>query len=266
MITRFFPVMPGTAYATLRPTRVMLQAHQIAGDEYVLSCLSHREGTILMLDNGVIETGSPQTHVLLEVAEKVRPNYIVCPDLLRDGPGTRELLVGCGPVLEAYADQLIIVPQSEYVEDWWVEAVVTIRLAHQTLRKPFILGVPGILDEMEPNGRCRALEHLPDNLRPPIHLLGIRTTITELFLCILHAGPILSVDSTLPMALALDGQELSTSSAKVTMKNEDWKLDGDVCWMLIQKNIEQMGGYLRQWSLSRPNQSTATSVPTETVS
>jgi len=264
MITRFIPVMPGAAYTILLPRWVMLQAHQIADDKNLLHCLAHRQGTILMLDNGVIETGSPQTHVLLEVAKKTQPNYVVCPDLLRDGPGTRELLCVHGPILERHTDQMIIVPQSESVSGWWVEAEHMIMVGHEVLSKPFILGVPGILDEMEPNGRCRALMHLPDNLRPPIHLLGIRTTITELLLCILHAGPILSVDSTLPVALALDGHLLGMSSNKITMKNEDWELDGDICWMLIQKNIEQMGRYLRQWS--RPNQSTATSVPTETVS
>ena len=223
MITRFFPVMPGAACTVLQPMRVMVQAHQVANDALALHWLSHRPvDAILMLDNGVVETGSPQTHVLLEVAEETQPNYIVCPDILRDGPGTRELLGRCGPALEAYTDQLIIVPQCESPAVWWKEAVRMVELAHKVLSKPFILGVPGILDEMEPYGRGKALMHLPDNLRPPIHLLGIRSSMMDLFLCVMWTGPILSVDSTLPVALALDGQSLSTSSAKITMKDEDW--------------------------------------------
>ncbi len=82
------------------------------------------DGCYTILDNGAYESGgTPVTHrQLLDAAELVEPNEIVCPDVMHDGPATADLTRQFLGILaeEGLRDRyaLMGVPHGSSLEEW----------------------------------------------------------------------------------------------------------------------------------------------------
>jgi len=212
----------------------------------------------LILDNGVVLgelfNGWPKVVPLLNVAEKVHPTIIVCPDVLKDDIATKRMLLKYGQDCRSSSHQMMIVPQSESVQAWPSAAVEMIELA-RSKHKPTVLGVTGVLDRMEPEGRFWALHGLVDKVGlaglPPIHLLGIRTNLRDIQ-TVVRRFPVVGVDSSLPFALALRGEAIHMNSPKVSLTSREWRMVVDqldpFTMNVARNNILIMRRWLKEWS------------------
>lgn len=155
-------------------------------------------GDFIILDNGAAEDEHVKTEDLIHVANWIRADEVVLPDVLRDAEQTIMLstdhhLLGCVPMRKR-----MVVPQGKNWEEW--EWCLRSLLFHCT---PATIGVPKWLNEL-PGGRAYALRillKLGVDLEYNVHLLGAsRNLETEMKELNFHW--VRSMDTAQPIAMA----------------------------------------------------------------
>jgi hypothetical protein len=218
----------------------LVQAHQLAGNEDALRWFTDRGASSLedlehfpsqpshfvILDNGAWELGEGNTNALLEVAAQIRPHEIVVPDAFRDRTRTLHLAMKHMEECAKLAYCLMLVPQGETLVEWCqcaVELGAYARASNFWHRA--CIGIPKVVDSYS-GGIWAACAWLAYRELVPVlgvHLLGVWADMTSpLTVCDSYSF-IRSIDTTLPLAYALQTRLLFPSAPKIQLKSEDWK-------------------------------------------
>ena len=253
---KFAPVLPPELYYKFDGGDYhMVQAHLLAKNrklqDWTQQALSR--GHTVILDNGVIELGTPATRALYDVAKKVRPTLVVCPDAYMDPDKTLAYQTQHLLTLQHLCDNVMLVPQGRTLGKWMDCALEMLKQSLPTL---VYVGVPKYLDVYHELGRLLVVNALVNDFKigpSYIHLLGIHSI--QAVAAIVEKFPdVLGVDSTLPVAAALyrTGQGMDTVD-KVTLDREDWYL---TAWDLSHAQIASLQeniGWTRQLVANAPS-------------
>jgi len=162
----------------------LVLSHLLGEEEYLAFYKDQRErGSYIILDNGVVETGTPQ--IDKSTVEKLRPHEVVAPDYLFDAQRTyKESLRFLTQIKSEFPFlRVMCVPQGDSPEEFieCLEAFVSSPCDVIGLGKSASLALtPKQARPRHPEapfvvaGRHRALTHLM-KIRPsiPVHILGL---------------------------------------------------------------------------------------------
>jgi hypothetical protein len=206
---KFAPVLPPELYPTFSTGKYhFVQAHMIRRNVMIKEWFLHRAqmAHTVILDNGTFELGEPDTKALLDVAEEIHPSYVVVPDVLRNYEKTMNNLLLHGETCKNVAQEVMIVPQGQTVDEWVDCAREMLTYCQSQRFGAFMVGVPKILDGMQLNGRMVAVNWLVKGRNFPshrIHLLGVHRSFDEVRDIVQVITDLGGVDTTLPVAWAL---------------------------------------------------------------
>jgi hypothetical protein len=198
-----------------------------------------------ILDNGVIETGEPQSEALLAASEAIQPDCVVVPDAFKDAERTMELFRKFAPELMELAPAIMIVPQGQDLVEWVACAYA---LMDEATAQGYnvMLGVPKVLDTFE-GGRMTAMCWVGSQVNNlnAVHLLGVWNGIEELRFLQYFPG-IRGVDTSLPIAHAINDVITRPKAVKYSLSKDMWSVSDfseGVAWQ-AQINIAVMRAYL----------------------
>jgi hypothetical protein len=135
-------------------------------------------GEYVILDNGAYELGSsvPFEHVL-EVAEQIKPNEIVLPDVFLDSAATIKATEAAWEALHSFSQDeytytnLMAVPQGKNSDEWIACLKILVKMV-----TPDAIGIPIVYERMMGRGvlLLKTIEFLHNHptCHPDIHLLG----------------------------------------------------------------------------------------------
>ena len=135
-----------------------------------------------ILDNSLIEMGGAvDLKRVLAVAEYIKADEIILPDVFQDGPATIEAVnKAIAELQEIYPHsscpfKLQAVAHGKDVQEWY-------ECYHELLNNPYIdvVGIPKVLAKMHPQGRPYFVNELCDLHKKPHHLLGMWYSMTEI--------------------------------------------------------------------------------------
>jgi hypothetical protein len=251
---KFAPVMPAELYAVFdRGEYHMAQAHLIRGNTRALEWFRTKRshGHVVILDNGVIETGKPNVKALFDVAREVYPTAIVCPDVLHDADATFNRFCMYGVALERFCAHVMVVPQGADAGEWRMSCIRLVKRAEAMLNNPPFIGVPKYLDRYM-DGRESAIDWLLNDFgvaQTQIHLLGIHRQFEDVKRIARKWPRIAGVDSTLPVACGLDGTSLQV---KRLIEKDAWRMTvSDLSteqYSAIADNIAQAREWIKSWT------------------
>lgn len=219
----------------------MALAHLIGKDAYYTDFyteMANAIGDYVILDNGVIETGTPMPiEEIVRRANKIGAQELILPDALDDSNLTLDNACASIPYARKYfKGRLMAVPQGKTLEEWLdcVDLMLSLDID--------VIGIPKRLVKIAGrDGRLCALRLLGRKLRGlEIHLLGcwetpIEVTMIEQAVRRGEILPVRGVDSTIPYVYTRDNMLISQGprpSGAVDFSAKDGNVD-----MLI-KNIK----------------------------
>jgi hypothetical protein len=177
--------------ATILPTRYlhiikdrdyhMALAHLIGKDkEYTDFYTERAKDGFVMLDNGVIETGTPMPiATLVRKAGEIGANEIILPDVFKKSDETLEAIYDAMDYVQGHAPWLNVmaVPQGDAWEEWCncAQAIIAEFPVHT-------IGIPKVLTQIGGrDARLNAIRQFHENLTEvDIHLLGCWSNPLEL--------------------------------------------------------------------------------------
>lgn len=111
--TRHLPLIAGGDY-------YMALAHLVRDPEYAAFYrIQSALGNYVLLDNGVVETGTPMgIHELLETAESIKATEIILPDVIGDAETTLLQARECIPLAQSRGLKVLAVPQGRTPSEW----------------------------------------------------------------------------------------------------------------------------------------------------
>jgi len=231
---KFAPVMPPELYPTYsRGDYHLVQAHTIVNNRRVQEWAEDHahKGNVVILDNGVIELGKPDMDTLFAVARKIRPTVIICPDVFCNAELTLLNFSNYAYECLRYSKQIMAVPHGNDIASWMKCAIaIRYRAMKYNISHKLVIGIPKVLDSYEKHGRYKAIESLVDTmwLQERIHLLGVWSGIDQLFRIRNDFPDIMGVDTTLPVALALNHEKmLGAHAPKRKITSDQWKMTLD---------------------------------------
>lgn len=229
---KFAPVLPPELYYKFDQGEYhMIQAHLLVKNSRLQNWTQQAlsRGHTVILDNGVIELGSPDAKALYDVAKMIRPTIVVCPDAYMDAPKTLSYMHQHFLHLQSLHCDVMVVPQGRTMTEWLDCALEMLAQANsiQTGSGPIYVGMPKYLDVFSELGRLHMVDRLVTDFKVEsrdIHLLGIHSMLSVAAIVGKHPD-VLGVDSTLPVAAALHrtGRGMDTVD-KVILDKEDWHL------------------------------------------
>jgi hypothetical protein len=180
---------------------------------------------------------------------------IVCPDILKDGRGSFELLRDHGLGLSGYG-RVMVVPHGASLHEWMSWADQSIDFCHNMGIGTPIIGLPRYMSVWGMSTRYKAATWLHHYYRARVHLLGAGQGLEEVLIAA-RAPSVMSCDSTAPFAYTMlhgIGNLASLQGTKVEMQPGWWHLDiGEVRAEMIwaaQINIALWKEALRSASIS----------------
>lgn len=202
--------------------------------------MGDNEDKFLMLDNSVVETGTPMpVEELIEKAKMVNADEIIVPDYFMDCDATIEAAIDYIPVIRKALPnvRIMVVPQGKTIEEW------TYCLREILLLDCDTIGIPKVLTKIADHAQARLmlLTELQHILRGrEIHLLGCWENPTELTVVqkYVHNGAIPKVrscDSAIAYVYAREGFDITTCerpSGKIDF------IDGKADEKMLDHNIE----------------------------
>jgi hypothetical protein len=260
----FAPTLPVELYPLLDHGRYhLVQAHHlIDASEDVINWFyersQHQQHTVI-LDNGVMELGEPDTTALETAALMIEPNVIVCPDSFQDREGTLELF-------DRYIDDVVescgvvmLVPQGKSVMEW-CKCATQLILQAERIGMQYTIGVPKVLSTYA-GGRWAALCWMQETWAwVGTHLLGTWSGMAEPVQMGMWFDNIIGFDTTLPIAMAKNRWLVARHLDKKTkLDNADWETAPDtikeeVAWIAkiniasIRKLLERNVVAARSWT------------------
>jgi len=174
-----------------------------------------REGSYVILDNGVIEGDPRSIDEIIAKARSIGADEIILPDKLMDCDATLEMSYEALLVAKSIAPELKImaVPQGEDLEEWLSCANIMLDWDINCI------GIPKVLTKLGGrDGRLEALRAMGRRFRGlDIHLLGCWESPLELVLIQkyadkLHIQPVRGVDSVIAYVYAREGLSISQAS------------------------------------------------------
>jgi len=175
-------------------------AQKVLDDDKLMQWYASRSvyGDFTILDNGAAEGELVPWNKLLQVANNLRADEVVLPDVLRDGEETLKLSTRSYVLNTIPEPKRMIVPQGRNWEEW----NYCLRELLQRCQ-PATIGIPKWQQEL-PGGRLNALFQISqyeEARRCNIHMLGMALAPREEFREI-NVHSVRSLDTALPIALA----------------------------------------------------------------
>lgn len=196
-------------------------------------------GQYIILDNGVVETGTPiPIDELIKRAQMIGANEIILPDAFLDMETTLDMTCEAVAYARSHAPhlKLMVVPQGSTFEEWLLCARLMLEFDID------VIGIPKVLTKLQGrDARLEALTELGKLLRGlEIHLLGCWESPLECQLIENHVQrkliqPIRSVDSAIAYVYAREGLSIS-HAARPSGEIDFTAHDADI--ELLNKNIE----------------------------
>jgi len=164
----------------------------------VFAPMSGNYNRIVILDNGVIETGaSVNLEVMLAAYREVIPTYVVLPDVLLDCKAT---ITSCSQALRDWTAafppraQFMLIPQGKTLEEF------TECAEYFTDHKIAAWGCPrNLVKQIGTREKANQILHTLNPQRP-IHMMGFSDSIYDDILSAKYCGlPIMSIDSAVPL-------------------------------------------------------------------
>lgn len=200
-----------------------------------------KKGDFIIMDNGAAENGqSIDSEDLYLLALELRPNVLVCPDVLRDADKT---MVTTNRFLDAHAKslidhriQLMAVPQGSTRKEWydnfvWFDADPDVRW----------LGISKYVAGAFPT-RLDALELIKHSVSKKCHLLGMADDVNVIkeekkfkF--------VRSTDTAVPVKLGMQLKSLEEYKERVVIKDEEYFGWEALSTEQIDKIEENVQGY-----------------------
>lgn len=197
-----------------------------------------REGSYVILDNGVIE-GDPRPILeLIQKAEIINADEIILPDKLCDMETTLELSYDALQAAEAFKPELklMAVPQGETLEEWLECARIMLDWDIHCLGIPKVLTKIGGRD-----ARLEVLKELGNRRRGvEVHLLGcwespLEPLMIDRAVACRAILPVRGIDSSIAYVYAREGLSISQTARPSGAVKFDAK-DADL--ELLSRNIE----------------------------
>ena len=260
---QFAPVLPPSLYSMLDTgTYHLVQAHHVTNAERSVAMWLDRDSQdpnhVVILDNGMIELGSPDIDALRIAADMIKPDIVICPDMLRDKVATMDLFTQYVETCESLAPAVMVVPQGSSVWQWCQCASLMIDILYRQTHTHFVVGVPKVLDTFFEGGRYEAISWLLKSYPQikygyRIHLLGMWYGIGDVkAICRDFSDAIIGVDSTLPFAHALANTTTGEDAPKCGLDDNDFvnpSTEISVLWQATL-NIAVVRNYLEQNAVS----------------
>ncbi|MEE8598933.1 MAG: hypothetical protein V3S69_05405 [Dehalococcoidales bacterium] len=253
MSVRYSPIAPLIILEQLQGQKLLgnyllLLAHEVLkSPRGYIDLVEHMENTeenprFIIMDNGVIERGSPVTAVeLLEAANFAEADCIVTPDVIGDAPATRKLVMDQGSVI-GREFPLMRIPQGACITDlfdcvdWLNESLP----AHGS--DPSYWGVPRwIANEM--STRANVINYINHECpKAKIHLLGMSKSLKDDQRC-LRKPNVIGIDSANPIVMGIAGMEMRRGAWQHLDRGNLW--DCQVLHPESADNVEFMHNALR---------------------
>jgi hypothetical protein len=203
-----------------------------SNEEMIFYRTMHDKGHFIMIDNGAAEPEVERVpfEEIVQVAEEIRADEVIMPDVLRDSGATLSLL--SQHIHRVPPCRRMLVPQGDSWDEWkYCLADMLSRFECRTI------GVPKHLERL-PGGRARALDWLLKQgfaSRYTIHLLGIWINpARELRSAMLAYQRIRGFDTAAPLAYAQNNATL------LGTKHYSYNPTGVVDPVLLSQNVSQL--------------------------
>lgn len=183
----------------------LILAHLIQQNETYGQFYVHCKG-FKILDNGAAEGHLVDTYQLLEMADVLKANEVVCPDVLGNCPKTVQLLRGFMPFASKYN---VMVPLQART---WSEfdRMLSVALEHDASS----VALPKLLAKyLGPLARLNAAERVRQISNVPMHALGCTDNLREAR-WLAKQGLVRGLDSAAPVVHGLVGKSIRGNSVK----------------------------------------------------
>ncbi len=235
-MAEFCPVLPAGLYKRLDVSYPgawhFVHAPQVVGCSQscaeVVETLKRHKGTTIMDCYAFELDGTlPCIQDVYEAATILRDDnlIIVCPDILKNGKESFDLVRKHAPALSGYG-RIMVVPHGRIMTEWmgWAEDCIEF-CRNMGMAMPYI-GLPRYMGEWGLDTRYKAATWLYHYYHAYVHLLGAGRGLNEVMLAA-RAPSVMSCDSTAPFAYAMEYgvyREMKHSETKVEMNSDWWNL------------------------------------------
>lgn len=225
---------------TFRPSFHMALAQIYLEDPKYAKFFRQRRalGEIILLDQGAAELGAAiEDGDFIDVIRHLRPQLIVAPDVLHDGPATvkrtEAFLLRYRDLLESCGTDVLAVPQGKTSE----ECLATFETFHEHPGVQW-LGISKFHYTKFGSREVFLRQLAAAEVRKPCHLLGVHGLVYDIF----WEGDfqfVESVDTAKPIKLGL--QKLSLSEEDRRVKTQTFfatPFPSDECLEVVRRNVE----------------------------
>ncbi len=252
MSVRYSPIGPLPILEQLQGQGILgnyllLLAHEVLKDpQGYCNLIDGVENTeenpkFIIMDNGVIERGSPvTTGELLEAANLVEASCVVTPDVVGDGPATKKLVMDQGHLVSRDFP-LMRIPQGSCLTDIG-SCIEWLNDRLPSSGGPSYWGVPRWITNTLASRRT-TIDHI--NLVCPnakIHLLGMSQSLQDDQRC-LRRPNVIGIDSANPIVMGLVGMKMRRGQWTHLDRGNYW--DCEILHTEAAGNVEFMHNALR---------------------
>jgi len=185
-------------------------------------------GAHVIMDNGAAEDERLSLERLMVAANRIMPDEIVLPDVLKDSDRTIAASTHKDVLRQIPPRHRMIVPQGVEPEEW----MSCLQTLHSLLDGLYVsIGVPKHFNEVSPHARTRFVQQIradPTYDFAHIHLLGMHMTpAKELHYLkpVLQGRMVRSIDTAAPLAYAQAGVKVLEADQKYSI---DWEAHAEV--------------------------------------
>jgi hypothetical protein len=235
---RFAPIVPVSMLPRVQEYNYhLILAHLVRTNKKYEQFYTNHKG-FKILDNGAAEGQLVDTFHLLEMADKLKVQEVVCPDVLGDCPQTIQLLRAFMPFASKYH---VMVPLQ--AQNWTqFDRILGVALEHEASS----VALPKILAKyLGPLARLHAAEHVRRVSKVPIHALGCTDNLREA-LWIAKQGIVRGLDTAAPVVHGLAKKGLRGSAVK---RPENYFSITEFEPKPIEENLDEF----RKWCAATPS-------------